>query len=100
MEKLTRKYFEENGYNICIEKVVDFDIWEAKLTKRYEKGDGIYANVIVSNLMYSDEFNFTGQLGNNFNSNFLIIKSVEDLNMIYKLAKVNYNKEENKWTHF
>ena len=100
MEKLTRKYFEENGYEINIKKFLDFDVWEAKLIKRYEKGDDIYANVTVSNLMYPEEFNFTGQLGNNFNSNFIIIKSVEDLNIIYKLARVSYNKEENKWTHF
>lgn len=97
MEKLTREYFEENGYDINNVEFEGHTYWEAKLTKHYEKGDNIYANVVVTNLMYPEEFNFTGQLGNNFNSNFLIIKSVEDLNMIYKLARVNYNKEENKW---
>lgn len=95
--KLSREYFEENGYDINNVEFEGHTYWEANLTKRYENGDDIYANVTVTNLMYPNEFNFVGELGNNFKNSHLIIKTVDDLEMVYKLAKVKYNKEEDKW---
>lgn len=100
-QPLTREYFEQHGYEIKYTevKIGNFtsQVWSAHLDKRFEDGDGLFAKVKVSNTMYPKEFTFSGEICNKVNVNWITLKTVEDLMIIYKLANIDYDAANNKF---
>lgn len=59
---LTREYFSLHNWEI-IEHKPDKDgfvLWEAKWNKLLEKGDSYYAELCVTNIMYTNRFCISG----------------------------------------
>lgn len=100
-EPLTREYFEQHGYEIKYTevKIGNFtsQVWSAHLDKRFEDGDGLFAKVKISNVMYPQEFIFSGEICNKVNVSYITLKTVEDLMMVYKLANIEYDAANNKF---
>ena len=98
MDKLTREYFEENGYDTTITEFEGMKFWKAKLTQRYEKGDNMFADVSITNIMYPNEFSFSGEIGHKGKQvriGHLIIKNMKDLTELYEFLKIKY--ENGTW---
>jgi hypothetical protein len=72
---LTREYFEKAGYEIKLEDreplmpgLEPWKEWTAHLSKRIEKGDGVYIEATVTNTMYEGRFAFTGNIGSDLHA--------------------------------
>jgi hypothetical protein len=93
MTQLTREYFIEHGYEFKPFKLEGVECWGVELHKRYENGDHVYADVEISNLMYTERFAFSGHIGNQCYFQTVMLYSVEDLENLYKLSHVRYDEK-------
>ncbi len=91
---LTREYFEKAGYDIKLEDreplmpgLEPWKEWVAYLSKRIEKGDGVYIEATVTNTMYEGRFVFTGNIGSDLHA-CVRLYTVNDLMNLYALGHI------------
>lgn len=84
---LTKEYFETHGWEREDLKIDGKKYWRVKLRKRYEENDHIYADAVITNLMYNERFAFAGDLGSDLKANVMLY-TVEDYINLLKLAHV------------
>lgn len=91
---LTREYFEKAGYEIIIEDreplmpgLEPWKEWTAHLSKRIERGDGVYIEATVTNTMYEGRFVFTGNIGSDLHA-CVRLYTVNDLMNLYALGHI------------
>lgn len=84
---LSREYFNK-GWEIINHEPDEtgFVLWEAKWNRSYEKGDGFYADLTVTNIMYKEQFCIDGS--SNLGRVVLRIYTTEDLENVLKVLGI------------
>ena len=85
--KLCREYFNKEWEIITHEPdETGFVLWEAKWNRSYENGDGFYAELTVTNIMYKEQFCIDGS--SNLGRVVLRIYTLEDLENVLKVLGI------------
>lgn len=92
---LTKEYFETHGWEREDLEIDGKKYWRVKLRKRHEENDHIYADAVITNLMYNGRFAFVGDLGSDLKANVMLY-TVEDYINLLKLAHVTEDFKNEK----